>query len=94
MSVMPTRKKRSISMPPDLDHAAAAAAAAAGTTYSRWIADAVRKELTIRSGLAAVAAYERDEGEFTEDERAEAMAWALGALERSTRSGTPKSRRS
>lgn len=88
----PRRKKRSISLPPDLDSAVAAAASAARTTYSGWIADAARKELTLRAGLAAVAAYQRDEGEFTAEELAEADAWADRAVERSTRSGSPARR--
>lgn len=74
-------------MPPDLDAAVVAAAAAAGTTYSRWIADTARKELTIRAGLAAVAAYQRDDGAFSPEELAEAEAWALDTLERSERTG-------
>lgn len=80
-------------MPPDLDAAVVAAASAAGTSYSRWIADTARKELTIRAGLAAVTAYQRDEGEFSAEELAEAEAWALHALERSERTGT-RTRRS
>jgi hypothetical protein len=87
MSSVPTRKKRSISMPPDLDAAVADAAAAAGTSYSAWLASAARKELTLRAGLAAVAAYERDEGAFTPDELAEAEAWVLEVAERSDRVG-------
>jgi hypothetical protein len=82
-----SRKKRSISMPPDLDAAVSAAASAEGTTYSGWIADAARKELTIRAGLAAVADFERDEGAFTVEELAEADVWARTAIERSARSG-------
>ena len=74
-------------MPPDLDSAVLAAASAAGTTYSGWIADAARKELTVRAGLAAVAAYERDEGAFTPEELAEADAWARDAIKRSARTG-------
>ncbi|MBA3604607.1 MAG: hypothetical protein M3487_06865 [Actinomycetota bacterium] len=84
---MPPRKKRSISVPPDLDAAVVAAASAAGVTYSKWIADTARKELTLRAGLAAVAAYQRDEGAFSAEELAAAEAWALGALRRAERSG-------
>jgi hypothetical protein len=90
---MATRKKRSISMPPDLDAAIEAAAAAAGTTYSGWLAETARKEFTIRAGLAAVAAYEKEEGAFSAQELVEAEAWALAAIERSRRSGN-RSRRS
>ena len=55
--VMATRKKRSISMPPDLDAEIAAAAARAGMSYSAWLADTARKEFTIRAGLGAVSQF-------------------------------------
>lgn len=80
-------------MPPDLDAAVAAAASAAGTTYSGWLAEAARRELTVRAGLAAVAAFERDEGAFSAEELAEAEEWARHAVQRSARSGT-RARRS
>lgn len=90
---MATRKKRSISMPPDLDAAIEAAAVAAGTTYSGWLAATTRREFTIRAGLAGVATYEREEGAFSAQELADAEAWAVGAVERARRSGN-RSRRS
>ena len=62
---MAVRKKRSISMPPDLDAEIAAAAEQAGLSYSAWLADAARKEFTIRAGLAAVSEFEREHGAFT-----------------------------
>lgn len=74
-------------MPPDLDAAVAEAASAAGTSYSGWIANVARKELTMRAGLAAVAAYEREEGQFSAEELAQAEEWAIHAVERSARSG-------
>ena len=86
------RKKRSISIHPDLDASIEEAARAAGTTYSGWLAATARKELTLRAGLAAVAAYERAEGAFTEDEISEAETRARDALARGRRSGT-RSRR-
>ena len=58
---MAVRKKRSISMPPDLDAEIAAAAARAGMSYSAWLADTARKEFAIRAGLAAVSQFERDD---------------------------------
>lgn len=84
---VPVRKKRSISVPPELDASIEEAARAAGTTYSGWLAATARKELTLRAGLAAVAAYERAEGEFSDEEIAEADAWAQEALARGRRSG-------
>ena len=45
------RKKRSISMPEDLDSAIEAAAAAEGMTYGGWLADVPRKEFLIARRL-------------------------------------------
>lgn len=89
---MAVRKKRSISMPPELDAAIEEAAAAAGMTYSAWLAQAARKEFAVRAGLAAVAEYERQHGPFTADELAEAEKWAQEALTRSKRSGSRQRR--
>ncbi len=85
--VMAVRKKRSISLPPDLDAEIAEAAAEAGVSYSAWLADTARREFTIRAGLAAVGEFEREHGAFTVAEIAEADAWAARALERSGGSG-------
>ena len=85
---MPVRKKRSISVPPDLDAAIAEAARATGTTYSGWLTATARKELTLRAGLAGVAAYERADGAFSDEEMAEAMEWAQKAAGRGRRSGS------
>lgn len=85
---MATRKKRSISVPPDLDEEIEAAAAADGASYSAWLAGVARKELLVRSGLEAVAEFELAEGAFTEAERSDARAWARDALERSKEVGT------
>ena len=73
---MAVRKKRSISIPPELDREIAAAAEAAGMSYSAWVAQTARKEFTIRAGLAAVGEYEAEYGAFTPDEMAEADEWA------------------
>jgi hypothetical protein len=82
---MAVRKKRSISMPPDVDAAIAAAAADAGMTYSAWLAETARKEFTIRAGLAAVGEFEAEHGAFTASELAEATSWADSAVERAER---------
>jgi hypothetical protein len=79
---MAVRKKRSISMPPDLDAEIAAAADAEGLSYSAWLADTVRKEFIVRAGLAAVSEFEREHGAFTAAELAEAEDWAARATER------------
>lgn len=91
---MAVRKKRSISMPPDLDAEIAAAAAEAGLSYSAWLADTARKEFTIRAGLAGVSQFERDHGAFTAEEMTDADAWAARAIERSGQTGTRARRRS
>jgi hypothetical protein len=77
---MAVRKKRSISLPPDLDEQIAAAAEQAGMTYSAWLAATARKEFTLRAGLAAVADYEGEHGAFTPAELADADRWAATAL--------------
>jgi hypothetical protein len=79
---MAVRKKRSISLPPDLDDQIAAAAEQAGVTYSAWLAATARKEFTLRAGLLGVAEYENDHGAFTAEELADADAWAEQALRR------------
>jgi hypothetical protein len=73
---MAVRKKRSISIPPELDAEIAAAAQEAGVSYSAWVAQTARKEFTIRAGLEAVSQYEAEHGSFTPDEIAEADEWA------------------
>lgn len=84
---MVVRKKRSISMPPDLDTNIEAAASAAGMTYSGWLAAMARKEFMLRAGLDAVAGFEKEHGSFTPDELAEAETWATETLVRSNRTG-------
>ena len=91
---MAIRKKRSISMPPDLDAEIAEAAAEAGLSYSAWLADTARKEFTIRAGLAGVSQFEQEHGGFSAEEMSEADAWAAGAIERSARTRAPAGRRS
>jgi hypothetical protein len=86
--VMAVRKKRSISMPPDLDAEIADAAAQAGMSYSAWLADTARKEFTIRAGLAAASRFEQDHGAFTPEELAEAEQWAATAVARARLSGS------
>ena len=73
---MAVRKKRSISMPPDLDAEIAAAAEHAGMSYSSWLAATARKEFTIRAGLDAVAQFEDEHGAFTPAELADTGEWA------------------
>ncbi len=86
---MATRRKRSVSLPPEIDKAVEAAASEDGSTYSAWVSEALRKQLIVRDGLVAVAEYEADEGTFTEAERAEAEAWVAETSARSKRTGEP-----
>ena len=89
---MAVRKKRSVSIPPDLDAQIERAAADAGMTYSAWLAATARKEFAVRSGLDAVASFERSHGAFGAEEIAEAEEWARGALDRGRRSGARQRR--
>ena len=73
-------RKRSVSLPPDLDARIEQAAAAESTTFSGWLAEAARKEFTIRAGFAGVAAFELEHGALTPSERAEAAVWADSVL--------------
>jgi hypothetical protein len=91
---MAVRKKRSISMPPELDAEIAAAAAQEGLSYSAWLADTVRKEFTIRAGLAAVSLFEHDHGAFSAAEIADADAWAAQAVKRTSRASAATGHRS
>ena len=91
---MAVRKKRSISLPPELDSEIAAAAAAEGVSYSAWLAETARKEFTIRAGLAAVSEFERDHGSFSAAEMAEADRWAAQALQRASQEQGDPGRRS
>jgi hypothetical protein len=77
---MVVRKKRSISMPPELDAEISAAATRAGLSYSGWLAATARKEFTIRAGLAAASQFEGEHGKFTPAELAEADEWAAEAI--------------
>jgi hypothetical protein len=86
------RKKRSISVPPELDAQIEAAAAQAGTSYSAWLTDTARTEFTLRAGLEAVAQFEREHGAFSAPEVAESEAWASDALARGRRSGSRRRR--
>jgi hypothetical protein len=90
---MAVRKKRSISIPPDLDAEIASAAAQAGMSYSAWLAETARKEFTIRAGLAAVSQFELDSGAFSPEELAEAEQWAASAVERARLTGSSVRRR-
>jgi len=92
MRAMASRKKRSISMPPDLDAQIQEAAKAGGVTYSAWLAAAARKEFLLQDGVDDVAEFERTNGAFTDAEMADAEAWAADAVNRSRRTGAASRR--
>jgi hypothetical protein len=89
---MALRRKRSISVPPDLDAQILTEAARDGMTYSAWVTATARKELLIRAGLSAVAEVERELGRFTDEELADAEKWARETIERSRRTATREQR--
>lgn len=92
VAIMGTRRKRSISVPPDLDSKIEAAAAEAGMTYSGWLMEAARREFTIRAGLDAVRKFEREHGSFSPEELGEAAEWAKATIQRSKRTGQRRRR--
>lgn len=73
-SSMGTVVKKSVSVPDAIWAAAEAEAARSNTTVSALIADALENLLAIRAGLRAVQEWEREHGEFTATEIAEADA--------------------
>lgn len=79
---MAVRRKRSISIPPELDDLIRSEAASQGVTYSAWLTEAAQKELKIRAGLQAVAEVEEELGGFSAEELADAEAWAEKVLQR------------
>lgn len=79
-TAMATRTKRSISLPADLDARIQAEARQDGLSYSAWLAETARKEITLRRGLAAVAEVEEQLGAFTPGELVKARGWAEKAV--------------
>jgi len=59
-------------------------------TYSAWLAEAARKELTIRAGLDAVAEVEEELGGFSAKELADADEWAEQVLQRRSAINQPR----
>lgn len=64
--------KLAITVDPDVHARVVAAAAAEGVSVSAWITTAARHALKLREGLAAVAEWEAEHGEFTREELAAA----------------------
>lgn len=73
-SSMSTVVKKSVSVPDAIWAAAEAEAARSHTTVSALVADALENLLANRAGLRAVQEWEREHGEFSAAENAEADA--------------------
>jgi hypothetical protein len=57
-----------ITVDPDVHAKVLRAAREQKQSVSAWMTEAARRQLLVRDGLAAVAAWEREHGELTEDE--------------------------
>ena len=64
--------KLAITVDPDVHKSILAAAAKEGVSLSAWMTEAARDALKIRTGLAAVAEWEKEHGAFTKEELNEA----------------------
>jgi hypothetical protein len=67
---MTVRRKRSISLDPDLDARIEASAKAEGVPFSTWLARSAEDRLLLADGLAAMVEWQAEHGEFTAAERA------------------------
>jgi hypothetical protein len=74
--------KLAITVDPEVHRRIVAAAAADGVSVSAWMTNAARRSLKVRDGLEAVAEWEREHGEFTDEELADARARAADLLNR------------
>jgi hypothetical protein len=64
--------KLAITVDPEVHENIVAAAAREGVSVSAWMTSAARQALQRRTGLAAVAEWERQHGRFAAEEMAEA----------------------
>lgn len=62
---MTVRRKRSISLSPELDRRVECAARAEGVPVSVWIARSAEDRLLVIEGLAAMKEWAAENGEFT-----------------------------
>lgn len=86
------RQKRSISLPEDLATEIEDAAATAGVSVSAWIAEMARHRLRIEAGRRGVEEYERENGAFTEEEKAAARARLREMLDAAARAAEHNAR--
>jgi Ribbon-helix-helix protein, copG family len=78
---MAQRKKRSISLPPELAAAIDAAAGREGLSVSAWIAETAVRRLRLEAGRRGIAEWEREHGALTAEELAIGLARARELLE-------------
>lgn len=76
--------KLAITVDPDVHAEVVEAAAAEGVSVSAWMTAAARRALRVRSGLAAVAEWEADNGPLTSEELDAARRRAGISAERRT----------
>jgi hypothetical protein len=81
---MARRTKRSISLPHGLAQEIDRAATRSGTTFSGWLAETAAHRLRLEAGRRALAAWEKEYGALSAEERAEGRARARALLGRST----------
>jgi uncharacterized protein YeaC (DUF1315 family) len=72
--------KLAITIDPEVHQNIVSAAAHEGVSVSAWLTGAAREALQRRAGLAAVAAWERQQGRFSEEELKEAERRVRGQL--------------
>jgi hypothetical protein len=80
---MARRTKRSVSLPRELALEIDRAATRSGTTFSGWLAETAAHRLRLEAGRRALAAWEREHGALTADERTEGRVRARALLGRS-----------
>jgi len=80
---MARRSKRSVSLPPDLADAIDSAATREGMSFSGWLAQVATARLRLDAGRRAIAAWEREHGRLTPEERADGRARARALIGRS-----------
>jgi len=80
---MSRRTKRSVSLPPGLALEIERAATRSKTTFSAWLAETAAHRLRLEAGRRALAAWEREHGALSPEERAEGRARARALLRRS-----------
>jgi hypothetical protein len=79
---MAQRTKRSVSLPHDLAQEIDRAAVRSGTTFSGWLAETAAHRLRLDAGRRALAAWEKEHGALSAEERAEGRARARAILGR------------